>query len=113
MLRCILFILVVLQISLASIVGNGLVVATIARHRDMRTQTNLLLTNLAAVDILASTIDMPFSIFSLIKGSWVLGESACKFNAFTTGLAFVASIHTLMVIRLGQHIFSLISLITN
>jgi 7 transmembrane receptor (rhodopsin family) len=89
-----------LQISLASVVGNGLVVATIARHRGMRTRTNLLLANLAAADILVGAIDMPFSFLALTKGSWVFGKPLCQFNAFTTGLALMASIHTLMFIRL-------------
>jgi 7 transmembrane receptor (rhodopsin family) len=90
----------VLQISLVSVIGNGLVVATIARHRGMRTRTNLLLANLAAADILVGAIDMPFSFIALLKGSWEFGVTLCQFNAFTTGLALMASIHTLMSIRL-------------
>jgi 7 transmembrane receptor (rhodopsin family) len=81
-------------------VGNGLVVAIIARHRGMRTRTNLLLANLAAADILVGAIDIPFSFLSLIRGSWIFNEYWCQFNAFTTGLAFMTSIHTLMCIRL-------------
>lgn len=86
--------------SVASVVGNGLVVATIARHRGMRTRTNLLLANLAAADILVGALDMPFSMVALFKGKWIFGSGACQFNAFTTGIALMASIHTLMFIRL-------------
>jgi len=85
-----------------SVVGNLLVVATIARHRGMRTRTNLLLANLAAADILVGALDMPFSLMALVKGAWVFGTAFCKFNAFTTGLALMASIHTLMFIRLVE-----------
>ncbi|XP_065349072.1 uncharacterized protein LOC135945367 isoform X1 [Cloeon dipterum] len=91
-------------VSIASVVGNGLVVATIMRHRGMRTRTNLLLANLAAADILVGALDMPFSLIALINGSWVFGKTACQFNAFTTGLALMASIHTLMFISIHKYI---------
>ncbi|XP_059488992.1 uncharacterized protein LOC132204485 [Neocloeon triangulifer] len=91
-------------VSLASVVGNGLVVATIMRHRGMRTRTNLLLANLAAADILVGAVDMPFSLIALVKGRWVFGKNFCQFNAFTTGLALMASIHTLMFISIHKYI---------
>ncbi|KAF4528603.1 hypothetical protein B566_EDAN009207 [Ephemera danica] len=91
-------------VSIASVVGNGLVVATIARHRGMRTRTNLLLANLAAADILVGALDMPFSLVALVKGEWSFGVAACQFNAFTTGLALMASIHTLMFISIHKYI---------
>jgi hypothetical protein len=83
-------------------VGNGLVVLTIALNRELQTYTNLLLANLAVADILVGAINMPLSFISLINGSWVFGKTLCQFNAFTIGLTFMASIHTLMFIRLAS-----------
>lgn len=90
--------LIVISMILA-LVGNVMVIITIARHRGMRTRTNLLLANLAVADILVAVLDMPFALITIIKGNWIFDETFCYFNGFTVGLGLMLSVHTLMWIR--------------
>lgn len=82
-----------------ALVGNVMVILTIARHRGMRTRTNLLLANLAVADILVAVLDMPFALITIIKGRWIFSDVFCYFNGFTVGLGLMLSVHTLMWIR--------------
>lgn len=93
----------VLIIALA-LIGNTMVLIVVARHRGMRTRTNMFLCNLATADLLCTAIDMPFSLATVIKGDWVFGETFCYINGFTMPLFFVASIHTLMYISVHKYI---------
>ncbi|XP_066943793.1 uncharacterized protein [Macrobrachium rosenbergii] len=87
-----------------AIVGNFMVIVTIARHRGMRTRTNLLLANLAVADILVAVLDMPISLITVIKGDWIFSHNFCDFNGFAVGLGFMLSIHTLMWISIHKYI---------
>ncbi|KAK7085813.1 hypothetical protein SK128_027762 [Halocaridina rubra] len=94
----ILSIFLVLSMVLA-LVGNIMVILTIARHRGMRTRTNLLLANLAIADILVAILDIPIALITVIKGNWIFPHAFCDFNGFTVGLGLMLSVHTLMWIR--------------
>ena len=87
-----------------AIFGNVMVIMVIAKHRGMRTRTNMFLCNLAIADLLTAVILMPFSLITVIKGRWIFGQTFCQFNGFTMPLFFVASIHTLMYISLHKYI---------
>jgi hypothetical protein len=102
----ILSVTIIIVLSLA-ILGNFLVVLVIAKHRGMRTRTNMFLCNLAITDMLCGVINMPVSLVTVLRGQWVFGApdgAFCQFNGFTMPLLFVASIHTLMYISLHKYI---------
>ncbi|OQV17875.1 putative Visual pigment-like receptor peropsin [Hypsibius exemplaris] len=91
-------------LSVLSILGNALVLLIIARYKRMRTQTNLLLANLASIDLLTGLVAIPFSAVTAANGGWVLGATACQVNGFVNALFAAASLHTLMYIALHKYL---------
>ena len=100
--------LVVLFLTLvAGFFGNALVVGVVLRNRQMRTRTNIFLTQLAITGMGVCLFCIPFMITALIKQSWVLGEPLCKVNAFVLPFWFSSSIFTLTVISIHKY-FSIV-----
>ncbi|XP_078357460.1 beta-2 adrenergic receptor-like [Oculina patagonica] len=65
----------------ASVVGNGFVLAVIARFKSLRTVPNILVANLALVDLFDVVINIPsYMIYTVFEASWFSG----KVLAFTT-----------------------------
>lgn len=101
--------LVVLFLTLvAGFFGNVLVVGVVICNRQMRTRTNIFLTQLAVTGMGVCLFCIPFMITALIKQSWVLGGALCKLNAFLVPFWFSSSIFTLTAISIHKY-FSVVS----
>ncbi|CAL4122194.1 unnamed protein product, partial [Meganyctiphanes norvegica] len=98
------FVIILIIVMVLAIGGNILVLATLARHRGMRTRTNVLLANLSVADIIVAVTDIPFAIYTLINGTWPLSHSLCILNAFFVGLGLMVSVQTLMWISVHKFI---------
>ena len=60
----------------SSVVGNGFVLAIIARFKLLRTVPNILIANLALVDMLNCLINMPiYIIYTMLETSWFRGKT--------------------------------------
>jgi len=59
-------VLVVVFVSAASIIGNGLVLAAFIRQKRLRTSVNIFILNLALADILFGSI-LPFAVPNLLN----------------------------------------------
>jgi len=99
-----LFQLVILFLTLVvGFLGNALVVGVVICNRQMRTRTNIFLTQLAITGMGVCLFCIPFMVTALIKQSWVLGESLCKLNAFLVPFWFSSSIFMLTVISIHKY----------
>ena len=87
-----------------TVAGNSMVILVVVRHRGMRTRTNLFLCSLAVADLLCGLLDMPFSMLTMIHGSWSFNNATCQFNGFAMPFFLVASIHILMYISIHKYI---------
>ena len=58
--------------------GNGLVVWAVVRNRNLRSTTNVLLTNLALADLLACLFCLPPNAIATVWETWFFGEALCK-----------------------------------
>ena len=97
--------LVVLLIILAvGFFGNALISGVVLRNRQMRTRTNLFLTQMAVIGTVVCLCCIPFMITVIIKQFWVLGEPLCKFNAFFIPFWLSSSIFTLTVICIHKYL---------
>lgn len=68
------------SIFVLAILGNSLVLYTVASNRTMRTVTNLFIANLAVGDLLIMALCVPFSVASIIVLQyWPFGEELCVF----------------------------------
>ena len=60
----------------ASVLDNGFVLAVIARFKSLRTVPNILMANLALVDMCDTVINMPlYVIYTVIEASWFRGKT--------------------------------------
>lgn len=61
-----------------SVIGNCLVIVTIAQNRWMRTVTNIFLQSLAISDLLLSVICMPPTLTAMLFQCFLWGQAMCK-----------------------------------
>ncbi|XP_077995579.1 histamine H2 receptor-like [Glandiceps talaboti] len=94
---------IILIIIIASLIGNGMVILVLTVNKQMRTRTNLFLLNLAIADVGLAGICMPFSLITVIKGKWIFSTELCYFNAFSSALFFIATLHSLMYISVFKY----------
>nr|XP_003404918.1 alpha-1B adrenergic receptor [Loxodonta africana] len=89
---------------LFAIVGNILVILSVACNRHLRTPTNYFIVNLAIADLLLSFTVLPFSAALEILGYWVLGRIFCDIWAAVDVLCCTASILSLCAISIDRYI---------
>lgn len=65
-----------------SVIGNCLVIVTIAQNRWMRTVTNIFLQSLAISDLLLSVICMPPTLTAILFQCFLWGNAMCKLISF-------------------------------
>ncbi|XP_078264058.1 alpha-1A adrenergic receptor [Rhinoraja longicauda] len=89
---------------LFAIVGNIMVILSVACNRHLQTVTNYFIINLAIADLLLSTIILPFSASLEILGYWAFGRIFCDVWAAVDVLCCTASIMSLCVISIDRYI---------
>ncbi|KAH7955121.1 hypothetical protein HPB49_024590 [Dermacentor silvarum] len=72
-------------ILLLAVLGNGLVILTLAVNQRMRTVTNLFLLNLAVSDLLLGVFCMPFTLAGVLLREFVFGQLMCKLIPYLQG----------------------------
>ena len=93
---------------LVSLLGNSLVILIVWRRRHMRTTTNLLITNMAASDLLISLFAVPREITEIFFGPrrWliqgVFGLVTCKVVYLLQDISTAVSIQSLVVISVSR-----------
>ena len=89
-------------INVVALFGNLLTCYAVYRNKRLRTLSNTFVVALGVSDILMSTCCMPFSVATLFRGQWLLGESFCRFRGFgalTFGLVSLQSMGIIAVSR--------------
>nr|XP_006138206.2 alpha-1B adrenergic receptor [Pelodiscus sinensis] len=102
--RAIIVGLVLGAIILFAIVGNILVILSVACNRHLRIPTNYFIVNLAIADLLLSFTVLPFSATLEILGYWVLGRIFCDIWAAVDVMCCTASILSLCAISIDRYI---------
>lgn len=94
--------LVLVLFLIFGVMGNILVILSVACHRNLRSVTHYFIGNLAIADLLLSSVVLPFSAVSEALGRWVFGRHLC--NAWTAldVLCCTASILSLCVISVDR-----------
>lgn len=90
-------------ISILGLFGNGLVIFAVLRRKEMRTNRNLLIMNLAVADFLLAATLVLFIRLPQLSNDWRYGEFLCKFyNAFAGINTFCPTI-TVVVIAADRY----------
>lgn len=89
---------------LSAIVGNILVILSVACNRHLQTVTNYFIINLAIADLLLSTTVLPFSATLEVLDYWAFGRIFCDIWAAVDVLCCTASIMSLCIISVDRYI---------
>lgn len=88
---------------LVTVVGNAVVIVSIAHFRQLHSATNVLVSSLAVADLLLGAVVMPFSGLRAVQGCWFFGDAFCllhsSFDMFLTSV----SIFHLVCIAVDRH----------
>ncbi|XP_067949478.1 cholecystokinin receptor type A-like [Watersipora subatra] len=89
-------------IFILALIGNGLVISTLAQQKRMRTVTNTFLLNLSACDLLLAIVCMPFTVIPVMLGDFMFGPVMCSLIRYLQGMSVSASAFTLVAISLER-----------
>lgn len=96
-------------IMLVSLIGNLAVIAIVARNKQMRTPTNVLIANVAASDLLISSFAIPRELVEIFTGPrrWLLdglmGVVLCKLVYFLQDISTAVSLQSLVIIAIDRY----------
>ncbi|ESN94155.1 hypothetical protein HELRODRAFT_139567, partial [Helobdella robusta] len=105
---CVAIILTVIVVVM--VLGNLLVIISLARFKHLRTVSNSLIGNLAASDFLLAITVLPFSSVNECLGRWVFGRITCNFWLMADVMYCTASIWNICVIALDRYTATLFPL---
>ena len=91
-------------ITLLSLVGNSLVIATFAFDKHMRSVTNVFILSLAVADLLVTLTLVPFNLGIVFSSYWIFGRFACKMVPFFMAFSVSCSSLTLCSIALDRYV---------
>ena len=80
----------------ACVLGNGFVLAAIARFKSLRTVPNILIANLAVVDLLHAAVNLPFHMISNSEASWYRGQTLAIVTAFLSRLFAILNLASML-----------------
>lgn len=86
------------------VLGNILVILSVACHRNLRTVTHYFIVNLAVADLLLISTVIPFSTVFEMLGRWIFGRPFCDVWAAMDVLCCTASIMSLCAISVDRYI---------
>uniref|UniRef100_A0A3B4GXS4 5-hydroxytryptamine receptor 1D n=1 Tax=Pundamilia nyererei TaxID=303518 RepID=A0A3B4GXS4_9CICH len=90
-------------VTLATVLSNAFVIATIFLTRKLHTPANFLIGSLAVTDLLVSILVMPISIVYTVSKTWSLGQIVCDIWLSSDITFCTASILHLCVIALDRY----------
>ncbi|XP_053314898.1 5-hydroxytryptamine receptor 1B [Spea bombifrons] len=90
-------------ITLATLLSNAFVIATVYQTRKLHTPANYLIASLAFTDLLVSILVLPISTLYTVTGKWTLGLITCDMWLSSDITCCTASILHLCVIALDRY----------
>ncbi|XP_023694937.1 5-hydroxytryptamine receptor 1B [Paramormyrops kingsleyae] len=90
-------------ITIATILSNAFVIATISQSRKLHTPANFLIASLAVTDLLVSVLVMPICVIYTVSHTWTLGQILCDIWLSSDITCCTASILHLCVIALDRY----------
>ncbi|XP_022810494.1 neuropeptide SIFamide receptor-like [Stylophora pistillata] len=99
-------------ILVVSLVGNSILILSIAKNEQSRKSIHYLVLNMAVSDLLNSFTIMPIKLAQIISASgswkvvrpWLLGNLLCKLSYFLIDVSLVVSIESLLLISVDRFI---------
>lgn len=89
-------------LSFVIVMGNGLIIASVAFVKKLRQPANYLIVSLALSDFLVGLIVLPFTITNDILGHWLFGPIICDAHITFDVITCTASIMNLCMISIDR-----------
>ena len=89
-------------LSLAIVVGNGLIIMSVATVKKLRQPANYLIVSLALSDFLVGFIVLPITIVYDSGGEWIFGSMICDVHTSFDVICCTASIMNLCMISIDR-----------
>ena len=87
-----------------AVLGNGSVLAIIARFKSLRTVPNIFIGNLAAVDLLNAAINMPIHMmYTVLEASWYRGQTLAIMTTFFNRLFLILNLASMLALLLNLY----------
>ena len=87
-----------------AVLGNGSVLAIIARFKSFRTVPNLLIGNLAVVDLLNAAINMPIHmIYVVLEASWYRGQTPAIMTTFFNRIFTILNLASMLALLANMY----------
>jgi len=90
-------------ISLIGVLGNALVIYVIVTRAPMRTNTNLLLLNVAAGDFAFVLIIPPLTAYQFATSNWPFGDFACRMMHYVVNVIAYVTVYTLVLVAVLRY----------
>ncbi|XP_002714870.3 trace amine-associated receptor 4 [Oryctolagus cuniculus] len=86
-----------------TMLGNMVVIISIAHFKQLHSPTNFLILSMAITDFLLSCVVMPFSMIRSIESCWYFGDLFCKIHSCCDIMLCTTSIFHLCFISVDRH----------
>uniref|UniRef100_H2YI98 G-protein coupled receptors family 1 profile domain-containing protein n=1 Tax=Ciona savignyi TaxID=51511 RepID=H2YI98_CIOSA len=86
------------------VVGNGLIIVSVALVKKLRQPANYLIVSLALSDFLVGLVVLPLTIVYDIMGEWVFGPNVCDVHVSFDVICCTASIMNLCMISIDRYL---------
>ncbi|KAJ3615308.1 hypothetical protein NHX12_018876 [Muraenolepis orangiensis] len=86
-----------------TVIGNLLVVLSVAYFKQLQSPTNCFVMSLAVADSLVGLLVMPFSMLRTLEGCWLLGGLFCRLHSSLDVMLCTASIFHLSCIAFDRY----------
>ncbi|XP_052259050.1 alpha-1A adrenergic receptor-like [Dreissena polymorpha] len=91
-------------IMIITTVGNVCLWVVVLRSRALRTLTSMFILGLSTADILVGVVNMPITVYTIIKGRWEFSHSACVVFGFLNMITLVTSVLSLCNISINRYV---------
>lgn len=88
----------------ASLLGNGFILAVVSRFKKLRTVPNILVANLALVDLLNSIVNTPLAIMSVLEVNWFKGRTLAILANFPQRLFTALNLVSMLVMMANVYL---------
>ncbi|KAL9969121.1 hypothetical protein ACROYT_G021293 [Oculina patagonica] len=89
----------------ASVIGNGFVLAIIARFKSLRTVPNILVANLALVDLLSAVINLPsYTTYNVLQASWFRGKTLAIMTSLFNRLFTILNLASMLAMMTNMYL---------
>ncbi|XP_052224827.1 D(2)-like dopamine receptor [Dreissena polymorpha] len=96
--------IVMILIMIITTVGNVCLWVVVLRSRALRTLTSMFILGLSTADILVGVVNMPITVYTIIKGRWEFSHSACVVFGFLNMIILVTSVLSLCNISINRYV---------